>query len=179
MRRSGLVSSHCMSLTDPVAHAVRSGRCLAGAAIRHHPSMPLCGCRWQWSAMVSTFRPPWGTPPAASRCAERDSDVALETSDVALMSDDLNRLPIVMSLSRTASAIMRQNHRWFSLAMVAVLIPETLRLAGHRTGGRVAKAPRRASWQCFAPARLSASQYLREVRATGRRSGIAYIAIFA
>lgn len=53
------------------------------------------------------------------------SDVALETADVALMSDDLRHLPFAVGLSRASSRIIRQN-LWFSLGMVAVLVPSTL-----------------------------------------------------
>lgn len=53
------------------------------------------------------------------------SDVALETADVALMSDDLNHLPFVVGLSRQTSRIIRQN-LWFSLSMVAFLVPATV-----------------------------------------------------
>lgn len=53
------------------------------------------------------------------------SDVALETADVALMSDDLNHLPFVVGLSRQTSRIIRQN-LWFSLGMVAFLVPATV-----------------------------------------------------
>ncbi|MCV4860616.1 HAD-IC family P-type ATPase, partial [Escherichia coli] len=37
------------------------------------------------------------------------SDVALETADVALMSDDLKRLPFAGGLSRATSRIIKQN----------------------------------------------------------------------
>ncbi len=53
------------------------------------------------------------------------SDVALETADVALMSDDLSHLPFAVGLSRQTSSIIRQN-LWVSLGMVALLIPATL-----------------------------------------------------
>jgi Cd2+/Zn2+-exporting ATPase len=53
------------------------------------------------------------------------SDVALETADIALMGDDLTKLPVVIGLSRKASAIIRQN-LYLSLGMVAFLIPATL-----------------------------------------------------
>ena len=53
------------------------------------------------------------------------SDVALETADVALMGDELERLPFVIGLSRTTNRIIRQN-LWISLGMVAVLVPSTL-----------------------------------------------------
>jgi Cd2+/Zn2+-exporting ATPase len=53
------------------------------------------------------------------------SDVALETADVALMADDLNHLPFAVGLSRKTSRIIRQN-LWFSLGMVAFLIPATV-----------------------------------------------------
>ncbi|MGN6693566.1 MAG: heavy metal translocating P-type ATPase [Aquihabitans sp.] len=53
------------------------------------------------------------------------SDVALETADVALMGDDLAKLPVVIGLSRKGSGIIRQN-LFLSLGMVAFLIPATL-----------------------------------------------------
>lgn len=53
------------------------------------------------------------------------SDVALETADVALMSDDLNHLPFAVGLSRQTSRIIRQN-LWLSLGMVAFLVPATI-----------------------------------------------------
>ena len=53
------------------------------------------------------------------------SDVALETADIALMGDDLAKLPVVIGLSRTASRIIRQN-LYLSLGMVAFLIPATI-----------------------------------------------------
>jgi Cd2+/Zn2+-exporting ATPase len=53
------------------------------------------------------------------------SDVALETADIALMGDDLTKLPVVIGLSRRASGIIRQN-LLLSLGMVAVLIPATI-----------------------------------------------------
>ena len=53
------------------------------------------------------------------------SDVALETADVALMADDLGKLPFAVGLSRKTRGIIRQN-LWMSLGMVAFLVPATL-----------------------------------------------------
>ncbi|MEO5314379.1 heavy metal translocating P-type ATPase [Pseudarthrobacter sp. CC12] len=53
------------------------------------------------------------------------SDVAMETADVALMGDDLQRLPFAVNLSRQSSRIIRQN-LWASLGVVAILIPATI-----------------------------------------------------
>ena len=53
------------------------------------------------------------------------SDVAMETADVALMGDDLERLPFAVNLSRRASRIIRQN-LWASLGVVVFLIPATI-----------------------------------------------------
>ena len=47
--------------------------------------------------------------------------VALETADVALMADDLGRLPFAVGLSRASRAIIQQNLA-ISLGMIAVLI---------------------------------------------------------
>ena len=52
------------------------------------------------------------------------SDVALETADVALMSDDLNHLPFAVGLSHKTRTIIRQN-LWISLGMVVFLVPAT------------------------------------------------------
>lgn len=49
---------------------------------------------------------------------------ALETADVALMGDDLDKLPFAMGLSRKAKAIIRQN-LFLSLAVIATLILAT------------------------------------------------------
>jgi Cd2+/Zn2+-exporting ATPase len=48
------------------------------------------------------------------------TDTALETADVALMSDDLTRLPYLFELSRQATRVIRQNI-WSSLAVKGVL----------------------------------------------------------
>jgi Cd2+/Zn2+-exporting ATPase len=53
------------------------------------------------------------------------TDVALETADVALMADDLSRLPFAIALSRAAHTIIQQN-LWAALGVVALLIPATL-----------------------------------------------------
>jgi Cd2+/Zn2+-exporting ATPase len=53
------------------------------------------------------------------------SDVALETADVALMADELGRLPFAVGLSRQTSRIIRQN-LWVALGMVALLVPATI-----------------------------------------------------
>ncbi|MER7759063.1 heavy metal translocating P-type ATPase [Streptomyces sp. NPDC097619] len=53
------------------------------------------------------------------------SAVALETADIALMSDDLDRLPFITGLSRRATRVIRQN-LWLSLGIVAVLVPATV-----------------------------------------------------
>ncbi len=53
------------------------------------------------------------------------TDVALETADVALMGDDLSKLPFAVALSRQSRAIIRQN-LWIALGVIAVLVPSTL-----------------------------------------------------
>jgi Cd2+/Zn2+-exporting ATPase len=58
------------------------------------------------------------------------SDAALETADIALMADDLTRLPFTMRLSRRALSIIRQNIA-FSLLVKAVFL--ALALAGAAT----------------------------------------------
>lgn len=53
------------------------------------------------------------------------SDVALETADMALMGDQLDKLPFAIALSRRARRTIKQN-LVISLGMVAILIPLTL-----------------------------------------------------
>ena len=53
------------------------------------------------------------------------SDVALETADVALMADDLSKLPFTVGLSRRTRAVIRQN-LFVSLGVVAFLVPATI-----------------------------------------------------
>jgi Cd2+/Zn2+-exporting ATPase len=53
------------------------------------------------------------------------TDVALETADVALMGDDLSKLPFAVALSRQAKKIIRQN-LWIALGVIALLMPSTL-----------------------------------------------------
>jgi Zn2+/Cd2+-exporting ATPase len=49
------------------------------------------------------------------------SDVALETADVVLMSDDLNRLPWMINLARRARTVVWQNIA-FSMSVIIVLV---------------------------------------------------------
>ncbi len=51
--------------------------------------------------------------------------VALETADVALMADDMTKLPFAVGLSRKSRAIIQQN-LWISLGVIALLMPSTL-----------------------------------------------------
>ncbi len=48
------------------------------------------------------------------------TDTAIETADIALMGDDLTRLPYLHRLSRTANGVIRQNI-WSSLGVKAIL----------------------------------------------------------
>jgi Cd2+/Zn2+-exporting ATPase len=53
------------------------------------------------------------------------SDVALETADVALMSDKIEMLPFVIGLSRASKRIIKQNI-FISMGVVALLVPATI-----------------------------------------------------
>ena len=53
------------------------------------------------------------------------SDVALETADVALMSDKIENLPYVIGLSRESKRIIKQNI-FISLGVVVLLVPVTI-----------------------------------------------------
>lgn len=58
------------------------------------------------------------------------TDVALETADIALMGDDLSRLPFTVRLSCKTLAIIKQNI-WFSIAIKGVFL--VLALFGYAT----------------------------------------------
>lgn len=53
------------------------------------------------------------------------TDVALETADVALMADDLSKLPFAVALSRESRRVIQQN-LYISLGVIALLVPATL-----------------------------------------------------
>ncbi|MBX3000678.1 MAG: cadmium-translocating P-type ATPase [Caldilineaceae bacterium] len=53
------------------------------------------------------------------------TDVALETADVVLMSDELNKLPFMLDLSRRAERIVRQN-LIFSIGVILTLVTLTI-----------------------------------------------------
>ncbi len=53
------------------------------------------------------------------------TDVALETADMALMADDITKLPYAINLSKRALSIVKQNIV-FSMAIIVVLIVTTL-----------------------------------------------------
>lgn len=53
------------------------------------------------------------------------TDIALETADIALMADDLSKLPVALSLSRRTVKNIRQNII-ISLAVIAFLVPAAL-----------------------------------------------------
>jgi len=49
------------------------------------------------------------------------SDVALETADVVLMSDDLSKLPYAIALARKARHVVKQNLT-FALSVIVLLV---------------------------------------------------------
>ena len=53
------------------------------------------------------------------------SDVALETADIALMADDLTKLPYAIALSRASRRMIVQN-LVISLGVIALLVPSAL-----------------------------------------------------
>ena len=107
---------------SPRASASRSG---APGCSRRRSSTRCARCSataaWPWSATASTTRPrsraptsasPWGRPAATSR---------IETADVALMADELQRLPDAVGQGRRTLRIIRQNVV-ASLAVKAVFV---------------------------------------------------------
>ena len=74
--------------------------------------------RWRWRGQASVSR--WAI----------GSDAALQTADIALMTDDLSRLPWLIGHSRRTLGIIRQNIA-FSLSVKAVFV--ILTFAGFAT----------------------------------------------
>lgn len=60
------------------------------------------------------------------------TDVALETADVALMGDDLSRLPFVISLGRATRTVVKQN---LAIAIVTILCLAVASILGSTTIG--------------------------------------------
>jgi Cd2+/Zn2+-exporting ATPase len=58
------------------------------------------------------------------------TDVALETADVALMSDDLGKLPFAIGLGRATNAVLRQNLGLALLVMATLVVGAATGLAG-------------------------------------------------
>jgi Zn2+/Cd2+-exporting ATPase len=56
------------------------------------------------------------------------TDVALETADIALMADQLTRLPAAITLARNAAAIIRQN---IALSLAAIAVLDAAAITGH------------------------------------------------
>lgn len=69
--------------------------------------------------------PAMATSTVAIAMGAAGSDVALETADIALLSDRLEQLPFAVGLSRKAKQIIKQN-LWISLGSIAVIIPLAL-----------------------------------------------------
>ena len=57
--------------------------------------------------------------------AAHGTDVAMETADVALMADSLNKLPFALGVSKSSRTIIQQN-LFVSLGTIALLIPFAL-----------------------------------------------------
>lgn len=56
------------------------------------------------------------------------TDVALETADIALMADQLAKLPVAIALARNAARVIRQN---IALSLAAIAALDTAALTGH------------------------------------------------
>ena len=62
-----------------------------------------------WWATASTTRPPWPRADIGFAMGAAGTDTAIETAGVALMDDDLRKLPLFIRLSRRTHAVLVQN----------------------------------------------------------------------
>ena len=65
---------------------------------------------------------PWPRPASAWRWATAGTDVALETADVALMADDLERLVEALRLAHRNQTVVRQNLALSTIVIGALVI---------------------------------------------------------
>ena len=59
------------------------------------------------------------------------SDVAIHSASIALMNNNLNRIPFLINLSRTTSRVIRQN---LAFGMLVIIVGMSFAAAGHVSG---------------------------------------------
>ncbi len=69
----------------------------------------------------ASMEPEYGPRGVLAKLGGAGSDVALDTADIVLMSDDLSRLPFAVGLSRAAVRAVKQNPT-IALGVSAVLV---------------------------------------------------------
>jgi len=74
------------------------------------------------------------------------ADVALETADVVLMSDDLGKIATVVNLSRRARRVIWQNIA-FALGVIVVLVASNFLTGVCPSASSATRAARWSSWR--------------------------------
>lgn len=118
--RAAAAIAASVNLSEWRAGLLPEGKTAAIAALRRQGTTAMVG-------NGVNDAPALGTADVGVAMGVAGTDVALETADVALMADDLAKLPVAIRLARRALTVIRQN---IALSLLSVLLLDVAALAG-------------------------------------------------